>query len=113
MLTSFRITNKKNENKEDKNQIYYDNWWSFYIYKINKKYQNIELIKKLKRYQIFTYFNNKSFKDNCLVYSMRQTWYFNNSVLINMRTTCFTKYINEKQLKEYNKIYNIKFNIIK
>ena len=30
-----------------------------------------------------------------------------------MRTTCFTKYINEKQLKEYNKIYNIKFNVIK
>ena len=44
---------------------------------------------------------------------MKQTGYFNNSVLINMRITCFTKYINEKQLKEFNKIYDIKFNVIK
>ena len=91
---------KKNENKEYKNKIYYDNWWSFYIYKINKKYQtNTELINKLEIYQIFTYFNNKSFKENYLVYSMKQTWYFNNSILINIITTCFTKYINEKTIK--------------
>ena len=87
---------------------------SFYIYKIHKKYQtNTELINKLEIYQIFTYFNNKSFKENYLVYSIRQKRYFNNSILINMRITYFTKYINEKQLKEFSKIYYIKFNVIK
>ena len=74
MLTGFRITNKRNENKEIKNKIYCDNGGSFYIYKINEKFiSNTELIKKLERYQIFTTLENKAFEENCLVYAMRQT----------------------------------------
>ena len=114
MLTGFRITNKRNENKEIKNKIYCDNGGSFYIYKINEKFiSNTELIKKLERYQIFTTLENKAFEENCLVYAMRQTNLFSEAILNNMRTTCYTRYISKKQLEEFGNMYNIKFNVVK
>ena len=114
MLTGFRITNKRNENKEIKNKVYCDNGGSFYIYKINEKFiSNTELIKKLERYQIFTSLENKAFEENCLVYAMRQTNLFSEAILNNMRTTCYTRYISKKQLEEFGNMYNIKFNVVK
>ena len=113
-ITSIRIINPNNANKECKNKIYADNGGSFYIYKINEKFMsNIELIKKLERYQIFTSLNNKAFDENCLVYALRQTNLFSESILNNMRTTCYTRYISKKQLEKFGESYNIKFNVIK
>lgn len=113
-ITSIRIINSNNANKECKNKIYADNGGSFYIYKINEKFMsNIELVKKLERYQIFTSLDNKAFDENCLVYAMRQTNLFNESILNNMRTTCYTRYISKKQLEKFGESYNIKFNVIK
>ena len=113
-ITSIRIINPNNANKECKNKIYADNGGSFYIYKINEKFMsNIELVKKLERYQIFTSLNNKAFDENCLVYAMRQTNLFNDAVLNNMRTTCYTRYVSKKQLEQFGNMYNIKFNVIK
>ena len=113
-ITSLRIINPNNANKECKNKIYADNGGSFYIYKINEKFMsNVELVKKLERYQIFTSLNNKAFDENCLVYAMRQTNLFTEAVLNNMRTTCYARYISKKQLEQFGNIYNIKFNVIK
>ena len=113
-ITSIRIINPNNANKECKNKIYADNGGSFYIYKINEKFvSNIELVKKLERYQIFTSLNNKAFDENCLVYAMRQTNLFTDAVLNNMRTTCYTRYVSKKQLEKFGESYNIKFNVIK
>ena len=113
-ITSIRIINPNNANKECKNKIYADNGGSFYIYKINEKFMsNTELVKKLERYQIFTSLNNKAFDENCLVYAMRQTNLFTDAVLNNMRTTCYTRYVSKKQLEKFGESYNIKFNVIK
>lgn len=113
-ITSIRIINPNNANKECKNKIYADNGGSFYIYKINEKFMsNIELVKKLERYQIFTSLDNKAFDENCLVYAMRQTNLFTESILNNMRTTCYTRYVSKKQLEQFGNMYNIKFNVIK
>ena len=113
-ITSIRIINPINANKECKNKIYADNGGSFYIYKINEKFMsNIELVKKLERYQIFTSLDNKAFDENCLVYAMRQTNLFNESILNNMRTTCYTRYVSKKQLEKFGESYNIKFNVVK
>ena len=113
-ITAIRIINKNNANKECKNKIYTDNGGSFYMYKINEKFiSNVDLVKKLERYQIFTSLNNKAFDENCLVYAMRQTGLFSESVLNNMRTTCYTRYISKKQLTQFGEMYNIKFNVIK
>lgn len=113
-ITSIRIINPNNANKECKNKIYADNGGSFYIYKINEKFiSNIELVKKLERYQIFTSLNNKAFDENCLVYAMRQTNLFSDAILNNMRTTCYTRYVSKKQLEKFGESYNIKFNVIK
>ena len=113
-ITSIRIINPNNANKECKNKIYADNGGSFYIYKINEKFMsNIELVKKLERYQIFTSLDNKAFDENCLVYAMRQTNLFTESILNNMRTTCYTRYVSKKQLEKFGESYNIKFNVVK
>ena len=113
-ITSIRIINPNNANKECKNKIYADNVGSFYIYKINKKFMsNTELVKKLERYQIFTSLNNKAFEENCLVYAIRQTNLFTEAVLNNMRTTCYTRYVSKKQLEKFGVSYNIKFNVVK
>lgn len=113
-ITAIRIINKNNANKECKNKIYTDNGGSFYMYKINEKFiSNVDLVKKLERYQIFISLNNKAFDENCLVYAMRQTGLFSESILNNMRTTCYTRYISKKQLTQFGKLYNIKFNVIK
>ena len=113
-ITSIRIINPNNANKECKNKIYADNGGSFYIYKINEKFMsNTELVKKLERYQIFTSLNNKAFDENCLVYAIRQTNLFSESILNNMRTTCYTRYVSKKQLEKFGESYNIKFNVIK
>ena len=113
-ITDITIVNKKNIGKQIKNKIYADNGGSFYPYKINEKFKNnVPLVKKLERYQIFTDLNNKAFNENCLVYAMRQTNLFNEAILNNMRTTCFTRYISKKQLQEFGQMYNIKFNVVK
>lgn len=113
-ITNISIVNKRNIGKQIKNKIYADNGGSFYIYKINDKFKNnIALVKKLERYQIFTDLNNKAFDENCLVYAMRQTNLFSEAILNNMRTTCFTRYISKKQLQEFGQMYNIKFNVVK
>lgn len=113
-ITNITIVNKRNIGKQIKNKIYADNGGSFYIYKINDKFKNnISLVKKLERYQIFTDLNNKAFDENCLVYAMRQTNLFSEAILNNMRTTCFTRYISKKQLQEFGQMYNIKFNVVK
>ena len=114
MLTGFRITNKANENKKIINKVYCDNGGSFYIYKINEKYlSNVELIKKLERYQIFNDLKNKAFDVNCLVYSMIQTNLFSEAVINSMKATCYTRYISQKQLNEFGEKYEIAFNVIK
>ena len=113
-ITSIRIINPNNANKECKNKIYADNGGSFYMYKINEKFiSNIELVKELERYQIFTSLDNKAFDENCLVYALRQTNLFTESILNNMRTTCYTRYVSKKQLEKFGKSYNIKFNVVK
>ena len=113
-ITEIKLFGKRNLGKEIKNVIYADNGGSFYPYKINEKFkQNHALIKKLKRYQIFTNLKRRAFKENCLVYAMRQTNLFSEAILDNMRLTCFTRYISKKQLQELGVMYNIKFNVIK
>lgn len=121
-IIDITFVNRKNIGKQIKNKIYADNGGSFYIYKINDKFrssgpcsskENHELIKKLERYQIFTDLNNKAFDENCLVYAMRQTNLFSETILDNMRTTCFTRYISKKQLQKFGEMYDIKFNVVK
>lgn len=113
-ITNITIVDKRNIGKQIKNKIYADNGGSFYIYKINDKFKNnVPLVKKLERYQIFTDLNNKAFDENCLVYAMRQTNLFSEAILNNMRTTCFTRYISKKQLQQFGQMYNIKFNVVK
>lgn len=113
-ITDITIVGKRNIGRQIKNKIYADNGGSFYIYKINDKFKdNIPLVKKLERYQIFTDLNNKAFDENCLVYAMRQTNLFSEAILNNMRTTCFTRYISKKQLQKFGEMYNIKFNVVK
>ena len=108
------IVGKRSIGREIKNKIYADNGGSFYKYKINEKFKNnVALVKKLERYQIFTDLNNSAFNENCLVYAMRQTNLFSEAILNNMRTTCFTRYISKKQLQEFGEMYNIKFNVVK
>lgn len=113
-IIDIAIVNGKNIGKQIKNKIYADNGGSFYPYKINDKFKNnVALVKKLERYQIFTDLNNKAFNENCFVYAMRQSNLFSEAILDNMRTTCFTRYISKKQLQELGEMYNIKFNVIK
>ena len=81
-ITEITFINKRNIGKEIKNVIYADNGGSFYPYKINEKFkQNHALIKKLRRYQIFTNLKRSAFKENCLVYAMRQTNLFSEAIL--------------------------------
>lgn len=113
-IIEITIINKRNIGREIKNKIYADNGGSFYIYKINEKFKNnVALVKKLERYQIFEDLNNEAFNENCLVYAMRQTNLFSEAILNNMRTTNFTRYISKKQLQEFGDMYNIKFNVVK
>ena len=113
-ICEITIFNQRNRGREIKNKIYADNGGSFYPYKINEKFlNNPELIKKLERYQIFTNLKNKAFNENCLVYAMRQTKLFSEAILINMRTVCYTRYIDKKSLQNFGKIYNIKFYVVK
>ena len=113
-ITSITIFNQRNRGREIKNKIYADNGGSFYPYKINEKFlNNPELLKKLERYQIFTNLKNKAFKENCLVYAMRQTNLFSEAILINMRSICYSRYIGKKSLQKFGKIYNIKFYVVK
>ena len=113
-IVEITIFNQRNRGREIKNKIYADNGGSFYPYKINEKFlNNPELIKKLERYQIFTNLNNKAFNENCLVYAMRQTKLFSEAILINMRTVCYTRYIDKKSLQKFGEIYNIKFYVVK
>ena len=113
-IIEITIVNQKNIGREIKNKIYADNGGSFYPYKINEKFKNnVALIKKLERYQIFEDLNNDAFNENCLVYAMRQTNLFSEAILNNMRTTCFTRYISKKQLQKFGELYNIKFNVVK
>ena len=114
MLTGFRIINKLNENKKIINKVYCDNGGSFYIYKINEKYNsNKELLSKLERYQIYNNLNNKAFDVNCLVYAMIQTKLFNESEIESMKTTCYTRYISKKELEEFGEKYQLAFNVVK
>ena len=113
-IVEITIVSKRNIGREIKNKIYADNGGSFYIYKINDKFKNnVALVKKLERYQIFEDLNNEAFNENCLVYAMRQTNLFSEAILNNMRTTCFTRYISKKHLQEFGELYNIKFNVVK
>ena len=113
-IIEITIIDKRNIGREIKNKIYADNGGSFYPYKINEKFKNnVALVKKLERYQIFEDLNNDAFNENCLVYAMRQTNLFSEDILNNMRTTCFTRYISKKQLQQFGEMYNIKFNVVK
>ena len=113
-IVEISIVSKRNIGREIKNKIYADNGGSFYPYKINKKFlNNPALIKKLERYQIFTNLNNKAFNENCLVYAMRQTNLFSEAILINMKTVCYSRYIDKKSLQKFGEIYNIKFYVVK
>ena len=113
-ITSITIFNQRNRGREIKNKIYADNGGSFYPYKINEKFlNNHELIKKLKRYQIFTNLKRRAFKENCLVYAMKQTNLFSEAILNNMRSSCYTRYVDKKGLQKFGEIYNIKFYVVK
>ena len=113
-ITSITIFNQRNRGREIKNVIYADNGGSFYPYKINEKFKsNHALIKKLKRYQIFTNLKRSAFKENCLVYAMRQTNLFSEAILNNMRTVSYSRYIDKKNLTKFGEIYNIKFYVVK
>ena len=113
-IIEITIINKRNIGREIKNKIYADNGGSFYIYKINEKFlNNVALVKKLERYQIFDDLNNPAFNENCLVYAMRQTNLFSEAILNNMRTACFDRHISKKQLQKFGEMYNIKFNVVK
>ena len=113
-ITEITFFNQRNIGREIKNKIYVDNGGSFYPYKINEKFKsNPELIKKLKRYQIFTNLKRSAFKENCLVYAMRQTNLFSEAILNNMRSVSYSRYIDKKNLTKFGKIYNIKFYVVK
>ena len=113
-ITEITFFNQRNRGREIKNVIYADNGGSFYPYKINEKFKsNHALIKKLKRYQIFTNLKRSAFKENCLVYAMRQTNLFSEAILNNMRSVSFSRYIDKKNLTKFGKIYNIKFYVVK
>ena len=113
-ITEITFFNQRNRGREIKNKIYADNGGSFYPYKINEKFKsNPELIKKLKRYQIFTNLKRSAFKENCLVYAMRQTNLFSEAILNNMRSISYSRYIDKKNLSKFGKIYNIKFYVVK
>ena len=113
-ITSIAIYNIRNKGKEIKNKIYADNGGSFYPYKINEKFKNnVPLVKKLERYQIFTNLKNKAFNENCLVYALRQSNLFSEAILNSISSKCLTRYISKKQLQEFGQIYNIKFNVVK
>ena len=113
-ITEITFFNARNRGKEIKNKIYADNGGSFYPYKINEKFKsNPALLKKLERYQIFTNLKNKAFKENCLVYAMRQTKLFSEATLINMRSISYSRYIDKKNLQKFGQIYNIKFYVVK
>ena len=113
-ITEITFFNQRNRGREIKNKIYADNGGSFYPYKINEKFKsNPELIKKLKRYQIFTNLKRSAFKENCLVYAMRQTNLFSEAILNNMRSVSYNRYIDKKNLSKFGKIYNIKFYVVK
>ena len=113
-ITEITFFGKGNLGKEIKNVVYADNGGSFYPYKINEKFkQNHALIKKLKRYQIFTNLKRREFKENCLVYAMRQTNLFSEAILNNMRSICYSRYIDKKGLTKFGEIYNIKFYVVK
>ena len=113
-ITEITFFNQRNIGKKIKNVIYADNGGSFYPYKINEKFKsNHALIKKLKRYQIFTNLKRSAFKENCLVYAMRQTKLFSEAILINMRTVSYSRYIDKKNLTKFGKIFNIKFYVVK
>ena len=113
-ITEITFFNQRNKGREIKNVIYADNGGSFYPYKINEKFKsNHALIKKLKRYQIFTNLKRSAFKENCLVYAMRQTNLFSEAILNNMRSVSYSRYIDKKNLSKFGKIYNIKFYVVK
>lgn len=113
-IIEITIFNIRNRGREIKNKIYADNGGSFYPYKINEKFlNNSELVKKLERYQIFKNLKYKAFNENCLVYAMRQTNLFSEAILINMRTTCYSRYIDKKNLQKFGELYNIKFYVVK
>ena len=113
-ITEITFFNQRNKGREIKNVIYADNGGSFYPYKINEKFKsNHALIKKLKRYQIFTNLKRSAFKENCLVYAMRQTNLFSEAILNNMRSISYSRYIDKKNLSKFGKIYNIKFYVVK
>ena len=113
-ITEITFFNQRNKGREIKNVIYADNGGSFYPYKINEKFKsNHALIKKLKRYQIFTNLKRSAFKENCLVYAMRQTNLFSEAILNNMRSVSYSRYIDKKSLQKFGKIYNIKFYVVK
>lgn len=113
-IIEITFINQRNIGKEIKNVIYADNGGSFYPYKINEKFkQNHALIKKLKRYQIFTNLKRSAFKENCLVYAMRQTNLFSEAILNNMRSVSYSRYIDKKNLSKFGQIFNIKFYVVK
>ena len=113
-ITEITFFNQRNRGREIKNVIYADNGGSFYPYKINEKFKsNHALIKKLKRYQIFTNLKRSAFNENCLVYAMRQTNLFSEAILNNMRSISYSRYIGKKNLTKFGKIYNIKFYVVK
>lgn len=113
-IIEITIIDKRNIGREIKNKIYADNGGSFYPYKINEKFKNnVALVKKLERYQIFEDLNNPAFNENCLVYAMRQTNLFSEAILNNMRASCFDRRISKKQLQKFGEMYDIKFNVVK
>ena len=113
-ITEITFFNQRNRGREIKNVIYADNGGSFYPYKINEKFKsNHALIKKLKRYQIFTNLKRSAFNENCLVYAMRQTNLFSEAILNNMKSISYSRYIGKKNLTKFGKIYNIKFYVVK
>ena len=113
-ITEITFFNQRNRGREIKNVIYADNGGSFYPYKINEKFKsNHALIKKLKRYQIFTNLKRSAFNENCLVYAMRQTNLFSEAILNNMRSISYSRYIGKKNLTKFGKIFNIKFYVVK
>ena len=91
-----------------------DNGGKFYPYKINKKYEGNEaLIEKLARYQIFPNLNRSEFDVNCLVYALKMSGEFSEKDILNMKLSCYTRYISHKALDEFGKEYHINFKVVK